>query len=147
MGYGLGTFTSLLLAIFHMTLDSLESSGLLQRSQAALYTSGQRHALAQAIRTFKQDGIADRAQKAQQFKASGPNLVIAAIVFWNSTYLADAVQHLPDQGNPAPDAPSVHSSPLSWEQTGFSGEFSWGRAAAISGRRRPLKLGRSKLAA
>ena len=40
---------------------------------------------------FKQGRIADRGQEAQQFRASGLNLVIAAIVYWNSTYLADAV--------------------------------------------------------
>ena len=34
----------------------------------------------------------------QQFRASGLNLVIAAIVFWNSTYIADAVAHLHEIG-------------------------------------------------
>jgi hypothetical protein len=41
----------------------------------------QRHALAQVICTFKQGGIADRGQEAQQFRASGLNLVIAAVVY------------------------------------------------------------------
>ena len=40
----------------------------------------QRHALAQVICTFKQGRIADRRQEAQQFRASGLNLAIAAIV-------------------------------------------------------------------
>ena len=31
-------------------------------------------------------------------RASGLNLVIAAIVYWNSTYLADAVDHLRSTG-------------------------------------------------
>ena len=42
----------------------------------------------------KQGRIADRTHEAQQFRASGLNLVIAAIVYWNSTYIADAVAHL-----------------------------------------------------
>ena len=81
-------------------LDWLESPELRQRCQAGLNKSEQRHALAQVICTFKQGRIADRGQEAQQFRASGLNLVIAAIVYWNSTYLADAVQHLRDQGKP-----------------------------------------------
>ena len=128
-------------------LDWLESPGLGQRCQAGLNKSEQRHALAQVICTFKQDRIADRGQEAQQFRASGLNLVIAAIVYWNSTYLADAVQHLRDQGTPVPDALLAHTSPLTWEHIGFSGDFLWDRAAATADRRRPLNLGRGRMAA
>ena len=53
-----------------------------------------------------------------------------AIVYWNSTYLADAVQHLRDQGKPILDALLAHTSPLTWEHIGFSGDFLWDRAAA-----------------
>ena len=60
--------------------------------------------------------------------------MIAAIVYWNSTYLADAVQHLRDQGKPVPDALLAHASPLTWEHIGFSGDFLWDRAAATAGR-------------
>jgi TnpA family transposase len=67
----------------------LELAQLRQLCQAGLNKSEQRHALAQVICTFKQGRIADRGQDAQQFRASGLNLVIAAIVYWNSTYLAD----------------------------------------------------------
>ena len=75
-------------------LDWLESPQLRQLCHAGLNKSEQRHALAQVICTFKQGRIADRGPDAQQFRASGLNLVIAAIVHWNSTYLADAVDHL-----------------------------------------------------
>ena len=89
-------------------LDWLESPDLRQRCQAGLNKSEQRHALAQVICTFKQGRIADRGHDAQQFRASGLNLVIAAIVYWNSIYLADAVQHLRNQGVPVPDVLLVH---------------------------------------
>jgi len=49
--------------------------------------------------------------------------VIAAIVHWNSTYLADAVQHLRDQGEAVPDSLLAHTSPLTWEHIAFSGDF------------------------
>ena len=128
-------------------LDWLESPNLRQRCQAGLNKSEQRHALAQVICTFKQGRIADRGQEAQQFRASGLNLVIAAIVYWNSTYLADAVQHLRNQGKPVPDVLLTHTSPLTWVHIGFSGDFLWDRAAATADQRRPLNLGRSRMVA
>ena len=109
--------------------------------QAGLNKSEQRHALAQVICTFKQGRIADCGQEAQQFRASGLNLVIAAIVYWNSTYIADAVAHLHARGESVPAALLAHTSPLTWEHIGFSGDFLWDRAAITAGRRRPLNLG------
>jgi hypothetical protein len=76
-----------------------------------------------------------RAVCAQQFRASGLNLVIAAIVFWNSTYIADAVAHLHEIGEPAPDTWLPHTSPLSWEHISLSGDFLWDRAAATAEKR------------
>ena len=75
-------------------LDWLESPELCWRCHAGLNKSEQRHSLAQVICTFKQGRIADRSAEAQQFRASGLNLVIAAIVFWNATHIADAIAHL-----------------------------------------------------
>ena len=72
-------------------LDWLESPRLRQRRHAGLNKSEQRHALAHVVCTFKQGRIADRGQEAQQFRASGLNLAIAAIVYWNSTYIATDV--------------------------------------------------------
>jgi TnpA family transposase len=60
-------------------LDWLESPELRRRCHAGLNKSEQRHFLAQVICTFKQGRIADRSGEAQQFRASGLNLVIAAI--------------------------------------------------------------------
>ena len=60
--------------------DWLEPSSLRQRCQAGLNKSEQRDALAQAVFTFKQGRVVDRTLAVQQFRASGLNLVIAAIV-------------------------------------------------------------------
>ena len=128
-------------------LDWLESPELRRRCHAGLNKSEQRHALAQVVCTFKQGRIADPGHDAQQFRASGLNLVIAAIVFWNSTYLSDAVAHLRARGETMPDSLLAHTSPLSWEHIGFSGDFLWDRAAATASHRRPLNLVRSRAAA
>ena len=128
-------------------LDWLESPQLRERCSAGLNKSEQRHVLAQVVCTFKQGRIADRGQEAQQFRASGLNLVIAAIVYWNSTYLADAVQHLRAQGEAVPDELLAPTSPLTWGHIAFSGDFLWDRAAATAGQRRPLNLVRGRMAA
>ena len=128
-------------------LDWLESPELRRRCHAGLNKSEQRHSLAQVICTFKQGRIADRGAEAQQFRASGLNLVIAAIVFWNSTYIADAVAYLSAIGEPAPDTWLAHTSPLSWEHISLSGDFLWDRAAATADKRRPLSLGPPRVAA
>ena len=74
-------------------------------------------------------------------------LIIAAIVYWNSTYFADAIDHMRDRGRGVPDELLAHTSPLMWEHIGFSGDFLWDRAAATAGQRRPLNLGRERAAA
>jgi hypothetical protein len=85
--------------------------------------------------------------EAQQLRASGLNLVIAAIAYWNSTYIADAVAHLGATGEVVPAALLAHTTPLSWEHIGLSGEFLWDHATATAARRRSLNLGRARAAA
>ena len=83
-------------------LDGLESLELRRGCHAGLSKSEQRHFLAQVICTFKQGRqtrpankagkqgrIFDAVPRCQQVRASGLNLVIAAIVFGNSTHIAD----------------------------------------------------------
>jgi len=46
-----------------------------------------------------------------------------------------------------PDALLAHTTPLSWEHIGLSGDFLWDRAATTAEKRRPLNLGRPRIAA
>ena len=123
-------------------LDWLENPALRRRCHAGLNKSEQRHQLTQAICTFRQGRIADRSHEAQQYRASGLNLVIAAIVWWNATYMADAVGHLRTSGEPAPDDLLAHTSPVGWEHVAFSGDFLWDQAAATPPGRRALRISR-----
>ena len=105
--------------------------------------------LASGIRDQSNDvkAAADRSTEAQQYRASGLNLLIAAIVYWNSTYMADAVVHLRATGEVAPDEWLTHTSPVGWEHVGLSGDFLWDRAAALPVGRRSLNLVRRRDAA
>lgn len=124
-------------------LDWLEAPALRRRCHAGLNKSEQRHVLAGAICTYKQGRIADRSREAQEYRASGLNLVIAAIVYWNSTYMADAVAHLRTTVEPVPDDLLSHTSPVGWEHIALSGDFLWDRVAMPRGRR-PLNLPRQR---
>jgi TnpA family transposase len=127
-------------------LDWLENPSLRRRCQAGLNKSEQRHALTQAICTFRQGRIIDRSHEAQQYRASGLNLVIAAIVYWNSTYMADAIAHLQSVGTVVPDELMAHTSPVGWEHIAFSGDFLWDRAAQATSRKALNILAQSRAA-
>jgi TnpA family transposase len=128
-------------------LDWLESPELRRRCHAGLNKSEQRHSLAQVICTFKQGRIADRGSEAQQFRASGLNLVIAAIAFWNTTYIADAIAHLRTTEKPPPDGWLAHTSP-SAGSTSVCPVISYGSAPPQTPtKRRSLNLGRTRAAA
>lgn len=96
-------------------LDWLENPDLHRRCQAGINKGEPPHALTQAICTFRQGRIAESAQEAQQYRASG---------------------------EPAPDDLLAHTSPVGCEHIAFSGDFLWDRAAAIPAGRRELNLGR-----
>lgn len=91
-------------------LDWLENPELRQRCHAGLNNSEQRHVLTQAIYTFRQGRIIDRSHEAQQYRASGLNLVIAAIIYWNTTYMVEAVDHLRSTGEVVPTDLLAHTS-------------------------------------
>lgn len=92
-------------------LDWLENPKLRRRCHAGLNNSEQRHVLTQAIYTFRQGRIIDRSHEAQQYWASGLVLVIAAIIYWNTTYMAKAVKHLRSVGEEVAPGLLAHSSP------------------------------------
>jgi hypothetical protein len=105
-----------------------------ERPKAGLNKSEQRHTLTQAIDTFRQGRIIDRSHEAQQaIPGFRPEPRDRAIVYWNPTYLADAVAHLRSGGEIVPDDLLVHTSPVGWEHIAFSGDFLW-----IEPQRRPL---------
>ncbi len=124
-------------------LDWLESPDLRRRCQAGLNKSEQHYVLTQAICTFRQGRMVNRTHEALQYRASGLNLVIAAIVYWNSTYLADAVDHPRASERTVDPELLPHSSPVGWEHIAFSGDFLWDRAAERT-RRKPLNIIRDR---
>ena len=108
--------------------------------QAGLNKGEARHTLARAVFAHSQGRIRDRSHDAQQKRVMALNLVIAAIVYWNTLYMDKATDHLQRQGR-LPD-PSLlrHVSPLGWDHIILTGDYDWNSGAAERTNVRPLNL-------
>jgi Tn3 transposase DDE domain len=78
--------------------------------------------------------------RVRRFRASGLNLVVSAIVHWNTVYLERAVDHLRQQGCVIPTEVLKHVSPLSWEHINLTGTYAWGEKPTLVDGFRPLRL-------
>ena len=76
----------------------------------------------------------------QSYRASGLNLVTAAVVFWNTVYLGRAVQHLRSVGKAVPDNLLRHVAPLGWNHIGLTGDYLWTQATMSGDGFRPLNI-------
>jgi TnpA family transposase len=59
--------------------------------------------------------LRDRSFENQRYRASDPNLVVAAIVLWHTVYLARSTEALREHGQEVDDKLLQHLSPLGWE--------------------------------
>jgi TnpA family transposase len=109
-------------------LDWMRDVELRQRVQAGLNKSEARNALARAIFFNRLGELRDRTRENQSSRASGLNLLIAAIVLWNTAYLGKAVAELRHRGESPPDDLLAHVSPLAWEHINLTGNYSWNDA-------------------
>ena len=112
------------------TLEWLEQPELRRACQAGLNKGEARHALADAIYTDRQGRFTDRSLENQQYRASGLNLLIAAIAYWNTLYLGRAADHLRYSGVEIHEALLAHVSPLGWSHIGPTGDYLWEDASS-----------------
>ena len=76
----------------------------------------------------------------QRYRASGLNLVIAAIVLWNTVYLERVIQHLKDIDQTINENLLKHLSPLAWEHINLTGDYVWRQSKVMEkGEFRPLQ--------
>lgn len=67
----------------------------------------------------------NRSYENQRYRASGLNLLVAAIILWNTVYLQRAVDHLSKHGIEPGQTDLAHFSPLGWEQINLTGDYHW----------------------
>jgi hypothetical protein len=99
------------------------------------------HKLKRAVFFHERGEVRDRSFDSQAFRASGLNLVVSAIVHWNTVYLARIVGSLEDKGRRIPGHLLKHVSPLSWEHINLTGIYSWQTEPADPTSFRPLREG------
>jgi hypothetical protein len=87
--------------------------------------------------------IRDRTFEAQRHRASGLNLVTAAIILWNTVYLDQAVAALREQGRALEDGWLQHIAPVHWHHINLTGDYSGRQNKRVDkGMLRPLRMPR-----
>jgi TnpA family transposase len=107
------------------TLDWLQSVEFRRRVQVGLNKEEAKNALARAVFFNRLGEIRDRSFENQRYRASGLNLVVAAIVLWNTTYLERAVPSLKAHGHSIHESLLQHLSPMGWEHINLTGDYVW----------------------
>lgn len=121
-------------------LDWLQSVELRRRVNAGLNKGEARNALARAVFFNRLGEIRDRGFEQQRYRASGLNLLTAAIVLWNTVYLERATNNLRDRDQGVDEALFQHLSPLGWEHINLTGDYTWRSTTKIgTGKFRPLR--------
>ena len=121
-------------------IEWYSSPALRKRCQAGLNKGEAAHKLKRAVFFHERGEIRDRSFDSQAFRASGLNLVVSAIVHWNTVYLSRATAHLRQRGRHIPDELLRHISPLSWEHINLTGIYSWDTEQQLPEGFRPLRL-------
>ena len=125
------------------TLDWLQSPELRRRVTVGLNKGEAKNALSRAVCFHRRGMVQDRTFDDQRLRAGGLNLVVAAIVLWNTVYLERAVETLRAGGTVVPDELLQHLSPLAWEHIILTGEYRWGSDETRQpGQRRELRPAR-----
>lgn len=121
-------------------LGWLQSIELRRRVHAGLNEGEARNALARVIFFYRLGEIRDRRFDRQCYRASGLNLVIAAIVLWNTVYLERATQALKTHWQLVDDTLLRYISLLGWEHVNLTGDYVWRQSRMIEqGKFRPRR--------
>lgn len=103
-------------------LDWLEDPELRRQTTQELNKGEARNSLARAVFIHRLGEIRDRTYENQQHRASGLNLIVTAIILWNTRYLERAVAAL-RRVEDVPNHLLAHLSPLGWEHVNLTGDY------------------------
>ena len=118
----------------------MQNIELRRRVQIGLNKGEARNALARAVFLNRLGELRDRRFENQRYRASGLNLVVTAIILWNTVYLERAIQALRDSGQDIDETLLPHLSPLGWEHINLTGDYIWQQNKLVEqGKFRPLR--------
>jgi TnpA family transposase len=124
------------------TLDWVNDPELRRTTGQELNKGESRNSLARAVFIHRLGEIRDRTYENQQHRVSGLNLLVTAIILWNTRYLERAVTAL-RRVEDVPDHLLAHLSPLGWEHVNLTGDYVWAVAEQVAENTdglRPLRL-------
>ncbi|MGY6710101.1 MAG: Tn3 family transposase [Rhizobiaceae bacterium] len=116
-----------------------------RNATAGLNKSEAQNTLARALFFNRLGELRDRTFESQFYRASGLNLLINAIVYWNTLYLEPAFAELNREGIATPPDVIKHITPLGWQHISLTGDYIW--TPTDSSDLRPLRRETSILAA
>jgi TnpA family transposase len=105
-------------------LNWMQDPTLRVRVQAGLNKGEAKNALARAVFFNRLGEVRDRSFEGQSTRASGLNLLVAAIVLWNTRHLEAAVEQVRGEID-VPDEYMHYLSPLGWEHINLTGDYIW----------------------
>ena len=105
---------------------------LRRRTGLGLNKGEARNMLARAIFFNRLGELRDRSFENQAYRASGLNLIVAAIILWNTRYLAPAFAELARRGHDVSPELIRHVAPLGWQHIALTGDYSWNLAAPFA---------------
>jgi TnpA family transposase len=125
-------------------IEWYSSPELRDRCRAGLNKGEAGNKLIRAVFFHERGEIRDGSFESQAFRASGLNLVVSAIVLWNTVYLSRVVESLRAEGHDLPDDVIRHISPQIWEHINLTGIYDWMREPQPEGIFRPLRTAKEK---
>ena len=126
-------------------IEWYSSPQLRDRCRAGLNKGEAGNKLTRAVFFHERGEIRDGSFESQAFRASGLNLVVSAIILWNTVYLSRVVESLRAEGHDLPDHIIRHVSPQIWEHINLTGIYDWRGEAQQKGTFRPLRAAQEKL--
>ena len=81
----------------------------------------------------------DRSYEDRTHRASGPDVLCAAIALWNTVCVERAVEEPRNRGIKTTDEHLKHLSPLGWEHMALTGPYRWDLQGASVDALRPLR--------
>ena len=129
-------------------LDWFSDPELRRRTGLGLNKGEARNTLARAIFFNRLGELRDRSFENQAYRASGLNLIVAAIILWNTRYIAAAMEELKRLGDDVSPEIMRHVAPLGWQHIALTGDYNWNLAVQINpDALRPLRTEASTMAA
>ncbi len=105
-------------------LEWLKNPSLRSRVQIGLNKGEARNSLARTVFFNRLGEVRDRTFENQLYRASGLNLIVAAIILWNTVYLEKAIEQAKKEIE-IPDEFLKYFSPLGWEHINLTGDYVW----------------------